>query len=253
VIPASPSRPASSWRRRLAQHALRLSAALLPSERISWAAVMRSEAQHLDDDREALSWALGSVRAGAVERLRALRLRRLFSPHALGILWIVIFIVSSAFNVSVALAARLGYQRTATTLGWWMREFQYERFVPLADAMPIGLFVLMGLVVVLFSVSLYLSLRNRPAAFTAFCCAVGFSLAAWLYQLGIPAYLQALSPQHRWRIGICFVLTAAVLSALRLGSPAPRPTLQHWDGAGNVDVGGDGRRGTGRGRGGGGR
>jgi hypothetical protein len=127
VIPASPSHPASSWRRRLAQHALRLSAALLPSERISWAAVMRSEAQHLDDDREALSWALGSVRAGAVERLRALRLRRLFSPHALGILWIVIFIVSSAFNVSVALAARLGYQRTATTLGWWIRSIRAAR------------------------------------------------------------------------------------------------------------------------------
>jgi hypothetical protein len=221
---------ASTWRRRLAQHALRLSEALLPAKRSSWIAVMRTEAQYIDDDREALSWALGSVRAGAAERLRALRLRRLFSPHALGILWIVIFIVSSAFNVSLALAARLGYQRTANALGWWMKEFQYDRFVPLADAMPIGLFVLMGLVVVLFSVSLYLSLRNRPAAFAAFCCAIGFSLAAWLYQLGIPAYLQALSPQHRWRIGICFALTAAVLSALRMGTPARNPALQHLAG-----------------------
>ena len=222
--------PASTWRRRLALQALRLSAALLPAERFSWAAVMRTEAQHIDDDREALSWALGSVRAGAAERLRAWRLQRLFSAHAIGNLWIVIFIVSSAFNVSLALAARLGYRRTAAVLGWWMREFRYDRFVPLADAMPIGLFVLMALVVVLFSVSLYLSLRNRPAAFAAFCCGVGLSFAAWFYQLGIPAYLQALSPQHRWRIGICFALTAAVLSALRMGSPAPRPTLPHLDG-----------------------
>lgn len=191
---------------------------------------MRTEAQHIEDDREALGWALGCVRAGAAERFRAVRARKTFSAHSLGILWIVIFIVSSAFNVSIALAARLGYQRTAATMGWWLKGFQYDRYVPLANAMPIGLFMLMGLVVILFTLSLYLSLRNRPAAYTAFCCAAGLSLAAWLYQLGIPAYMQAISPQHRWRIGICFVLTAAVLAALRGGIAEPHPSRQGLDG-----------------------
>ena len=88
----------------------------------------------------------------------------------------------------------------------------------------------MGLVVVLFSVSLTLSLRRRPAAFAAFCSAVTLSLVAWLYQLGIPAYMQALSPQHRWRIGVCFVLTAGVLSALRFCGAAPNMILQRTEG-----------------------
>jgi hypothetical protein len=219
-----------TWRRRLTQTALRLGTALLPAERLAWGAVMRAEAQHINDDGEALHWALGSVCACAAERCRALRMRRLFSPHSLGILWIVIFIVSSAFNMSIALAARLGYQRMASALGWWMREFQYDRFVPFAAAMPAGLFALMGFVVVLFSASLYLSVRNHRAAFATFCAALALSLVTWLCQLGIPAYLQALSPQHRWRIGICFALTAGVLGALRCGSAVPDPSMQGLDG-----------------------
>jgi hypothetical protein len=212
-----------TWRRRFAETALRVSARLLPRERTSWAAVMRAEAQHIADDGEALRWALGSAHACVVERFRAWRVQRLFSAHSLGILWIVIFVVSSAFNVSLALAARLGYPRVASALGWWMKEFQYDRFAPFANAMPLGLFVLMGLVVVLFSASLYFNLRSHPAAFALFCCALALSLAAWLFQLGIPAYLQALSPQHRWRIGICFAMTAGVLGALRYAGAASHP------------------------------
>jgi hypothetical protein len=212
-----------TWRRRLAQQLLRHSAALLPSQRSAWAAAMRAEVQHIDDDGAALVWALGSMRAGIAERLRALRMHRMPSLHALGVLWIVMLIGSSAFNVSIAVATRLRLQGVASALGRLLEGFRYDRFVPFADAMPTGLFVLMGLVVVLFAVSLSLSLRRRPAAFSAFCSAVGLSFVAWLYQLGIPAYVQAMSLQHRWRIGICFLLTAAVLAALRLCAVVPKP------------------------------
>jgi hypothetical protein len=205
----------------LAARAARLAALLLPADRRAWADAMRAETQHIEDDREALGWALGSIRAGALERLRTLRMHRFLSPRALGNLWIVLFIVSSTYNVCIALAARLGYMRTASALGWWLRDFRYEQFAPLANSMSIGWFLGMGAVVALFSVSLYLSLRSRPAAFTVFCCALGLSLAAWLYQLGIPAYLQASSSVHRWRIGLCFALTAAILAALRGGSAPP--------------------------------
>jgi len=182
---------------------------------------MRIEIQHIEDDHEALSWALGSLRACLTERLRTLRPGRIFSAHSLGILWIVIFIVSSSYNVGIALAARLGYQRTASALGWWMKDFQYDRFAQFADSIPIGLFALMGLIVLLFIASLNLNLRNRRTGFATFCCAVGLSVVAWLYQLGIPAYLQAMSPWHRWRIGVCFALTASVLSALRILGSTP--------------------------------
>jgi hypothetical protein len=193
---------------------------------------MRMEARHIDDDREALSWALGSLYAGYAERLRAMRARKMLSAHSLAVLWIIMFIVSSAFNIGIALAARLRYQGVASAMGSLIAGFHYNRFVPLADAMPRGLLALMGLIVVLFTVALYLSLRRRPAAFGAFCCAAGLSLGAWLYELGIPAYVQAMSPQHLWRIGICFVLTAGVLRAAWLGGAAQGPPHRRLDRSG---------------------
>ena len=213
-----------AWHRLLAQKLLRHAVALLPRNQSSWADAMRAEIQHIDDDREALSWALGSFRACLTERLRVLQPH--ISAHTLGALWIVVFVISSAYNMSIALAARLGYQRTTSALGWWMRDFQYDRFAHFADSIPIGLFLLMGLAVLLFAAALKLNLRSRPAAFATFCCALGASLAAWLYQLGIPAYLQAMSPPHLWRIGICFALTVSVLGALRFLAATQNSSVQ---------------------------
>jgi hypothetical protein len=215
-----------TWHRRLAQRVLQNSAVILPPQRSDWAAAMRTEVQYIDDDREALRWALGSVRAGCTERLQALRRHQFLTIHSLVVLWIVMFIVSSAFNISIALATRLRFQGTASAMGQLLEGFHYDRFVPLADAMPMGLFVLMGFVVVLFAASLNLSLRRRPAAFAAFCSAVILSLGAWLFELGIPAYMQAMSPQHLWRIGICFILTAGVLTVLRFTSAPPNSSIQ---------------------------
>jgi hypothetical protein len=211
-----------TWQRRFAHKLLEHGAQLLPSKRASWAVVMRNEICHIEDDREALKWALGSFRACLAERVRALPAHRIFSARAIGSLWIVIFVLSSAYNVIIALTARLGLHRAASALGWWMKDFQYDRFLKFANAIPVGLFGLLGAVVFLFVVSLNLHLRNRPSGFATFCCAMSLSLVAWLYQLGIPAYLQAISTPHRWRIGLCFVVTAAVLSALRLPGPAPK-------------------------------
>jgi hypothetical protein len=203
---------------------------MLPPERSAWAAAICMEVQHIDDDREALTWALGSLRAGFAERLRAVRACKMLTAHSLAVLWIGMFIISSAFNMSIALATRLRFHGVASAMGGLLDGFRYDRFVPLADAMPAGLFVLMGLVVVLFAISLSLSLRRRPAAFAVFASAVGLSLVAWLCELGIPAYVQAMSLQHRWRIGICFVLTAGVLSALRYWGAAPDSSMQRLEG-----------------------
>lgn len=223
-VSASPTHT-RTWRRRLTHLALRAGGALLPSHRASWAAVMRTEADHIRDDREALRWAWGGICAAAAERLRAAPWRRLLSARAIGLAWIVMFIVSGAYNLSVALAVRLRYEGVASALGAIVRGFRYDRFVPLADAMPWALFALMAFAVALFSLSLYLSVKSRPAAFGAFCWAVGCSLLAWIYQLGIPAYLQVMSPPHRLRIGICFCMTAGVLCALRFGAAPARRSV----------------------------
>jgi predicted membrane channel-forming protein YqfA (hemolysin III family) len=185
---------------------------------------MRAEAQHLDDDGESFRWAFGCVYACCSERVRAFPIRELLSLHSLAVLWIITFIVSSAFNVSIVVATRLRYQYMANAMGSFMEGFHYNRFIPLADAMPIGLFVLMTFVVVLFAASLWLSLQRRPAAFWTFCGAVGLSVGTWLYELRIPAYVQAMAPQHLGRNGICFALTTLVLGAARFIGQATAPT-----------------------------
>jgi hypothetical protein len=209
----------SAWQRALALKLVEQGVVLLPSQRASWAAAMRHEILHIDDDHEALGWALGSFRACLAERVRALRVHRIFSARSIGILWIVLFVVTSAYNLAIAFAARLGFDRSVSALGWWMKDFQFDRFSKFANAMPVGLLALLSAVVVLFSASLSLNLRRRPLGFATFCCAIVLSSVAWLYQLSIPAYLQAISTPHRWRIGICFVLTAAILGVLRIPVP----------------------------------
>jgi hypothetical protein len=189
---------------------------------------MRAEAQHIDDDREALRFAIGGLYAGYAERLRMFAARKAFSMHSLAVLWIIMFMVSGVFNVGIVLATRLRYEGIASAMGTVMQGFRYHQFVTLADAIPVELFVLMALAVALFAASLALSLRRRPAAFATFCSAAGLSLGIWLYELGIPAYLQAMSAQHLWRNGICFVLTAGVLIAARFSAATPRRPLQRF-------------------------
>jgi hypothetical protein len=217
-----------TWRRRLAIRISLVSPALLPRGQRSWGSVMRTEVEHIADDKEALHWALSNTRACAHELVRTFPLRRLTSARTISLLWIVLFIMSSAQNVAILLASRLGYMRAASALGWSLRDFQYERFVALARAIPQGVVLLMGAVVVAFIASLYLSLRRSVGAFATFCAALGSSLCIWLYELGVPAYLEAISKHHRWRIGACFVMSAAIVSALRYSHISSTSSRVEW-------------------------
>ncbi|MFL6603565.1 MAG: hypothetical protein ACJ8R9_19870 [Steroidobacteraceae bacterium] len=58
-----------SLRRRLALSLLRSVHQLLPISSLDWAKAMRAELDHLEDDREALRWAIGCVVAGSKERI----------------------------------------------------------------------------------------------------------------------------------------------------------------------------------------
>ena len=65
-----------SIQRRLALGFARHAARMMPPARSSWAEAMQPEVQLIDDDRAALRWAVGSVLASDVERVRAMDLPR---------------------------------------------------------------------------------------------------------------------------------------------------------------------------------
>jgi len=59
-------------RRHLAARLMRVAVALLPQDRAAWGRAMRAELDCLEQDSEALTWALGCVLAGARERVSAM-------------------------------------------------------------------------------------------------------------------------------------------------------------------------------------
>lgn len=213
------------WRRRLAHALLWTSRRLLPAAESTWADAMAAECACIDCDRQALGWAWGSLRAGMSQRLRWLCRRAAPSTHALGVCWIVVFVVSSSYNVTLIVATRMHRDATVGLLGRFLDDFHYDRFTTLSQAIPLTLIIVMGAVVALYACALYLSIRRQPAALPTFCAAMTLSLASWLYELSLPAYHAAMTTPHRWRIGLCFALTAAVLAILHLlpDSDTPDP------------------------------
>jgi hypothetical protein len=124
-------------------------------------------------------------------------------------------VVSSAYNAGIVLATRLHFRQAASALGYFVDDFHYQRFVPLAEALPVALIALMILVVVLFTTSLYLYLARRRRAFATFCTAAALYFGVWLFEFAVPVFVQAIPPQRQWRIGLCFLLTLGLLVAER--------------------------------------
>jgi hypothetical protein len=58
-----------SFKRWLAHALLRRAQKLLPTSRLEWAKAMRTELDHLENDGDALAWAIGCVVAGSKERI----------------------------------------------------------------------------------------------------------------------------------------------------------------------------------------
>jgi hypothetical protein len=58
-----------SFKRWLAHALLRRAQKLLPTSRLEWAKAMQTELDHLENDGDALTWAMGCVVAGLMERI----------------------------------------------------------------------------------------------------------------------------------------------------------------------------------------
>ena len=59
----------ASFKRWLAQALLRRARQILPDSRLEWAKAMQTELDHLENDGDALGWAIGCVVAGSKERI----------------------------------------------------------------------------------------------------------------------------------------------------------------------------------------
>jgi hypothetical protein len=175
--------------RRIATALLDHAASIMPSHRSAWAEAMKREIHHIERDREALTWALGAVVAGYLERTRLSS-----AIQAPGVrLFLALFICAQAADQMFATALTLAYRLHATGLAGFLGRLtpgdDFRRFIPLMDATPWWLHAVWIASCILCLVAAGDLLGNRRSAFPAFC-------AAWIAGVA-GAILSHASPEYR--------------------------------------------------------
>jgi hypothetical protein len=177
--------------RRLGGHAARMMASA------EWGEAMRNELDEIDDDVEALRWAIGSVLASYRERLMSMldrpTVRWLFA------FLVVVLGVREFFAPALTFAYRFGDLPLAQTLGGFTPGDDYRRFIPLMEATPLwllGMWVASGAT---FLASAMMLVWKRQAAFLCFVAAVFLEIASGLIARTLPEYQAAFSfGSFRW-------------------------------------------------------
>src|SRR6202035_267619 len=94
----------------------------------------------------------------------------------------------SFLSLLLPLSQRLGLTGITTTLGLFTQGPDYRRFIPLVEAMPVGLMGLSAISGVLYLTAAWLLLRQRTTSFLAFAAALAISLVRWSIFTRMPAY-----------------------------------------------------------------
>ncbi|MDE2182852.1 MAG: hypothetical protein KGJ78_07505 [Alphaproteobacteria bacterium] len=147
---------------------------------------MRFEVQEIEDDGEALHWAMGCVlagyREGAMIALQAKPARWLFAIVMLGLAW------REFFAPLLTLAYKLGDAPLARLLGRLTPGDDYRRFIPLMDATPLWIQAMWVMSAVLLIAAAVALLWKKRAAFGLFASAMLLEIAGTLISRQIPAY-----------------------------------------------------------------
>lgn len=166
---------------------------ILPPARLSWAAAMKHELHHIEDDLEALTWATGCVLASYVERSKVMNVLQTWYARGLLTLLIVGQVLSMLFATVLTAAYRLHYLRVARFLGGVTPGDDYRRFIPLMNSTPWWIHGLWIAASVLLFASGWQLLRNRSAAFPVFAAAWVLGAAGNLISQSTPAYREVFS------------------------------------------------------------
>ncbi|HUE62923.1 MAG TPA: hypothetical protein VMO78_00990 [Rhizomicrobium sp.] len=157
--------------RRVAQALLRHAAQIMPHGDMRWDQAMQNELHAIEDDREALRWAIGCVIAGYWERSNAM-LRTWYARAALACL-IALLALREFFAPLLIFAYRMNYLELAHFLGLRTAGDDFRRLTPVMDATPSWLPVLWVAAGLLYIVALWRMLRRLDGStalfFSAFC------------------------------------------------------------------------------------
>jgi hypothetical protein len=163
------------WRRRLAETLARHAERVMPEALARWAGAMRSELAYVADDRAALRWAIGGVGAAYRTRLRRLWLLDVPAVRAAGVLLTLL----RAFDVTLPSvmtgAYRLGSVGLTNGLGGMTPGDDVQRLMPLMDAIPAWLHLVLVAAGVCHLVTAVCLLARRRAASLVLLAAAAWS------------------------------------------------------------------------------
>jgi hypothetical protein len=182
---------------------------------------MHNEVAYLADDSEALRWSLGCVQAALVARVRALYLLDVPAVQAIIVLIAACGAFSASFPTLLTIAYRLQALGAAEGLGGLTAGDDYRRLIPLMEAVPAWLHVMMVAAGACYLAAMACVVRRRRAAAFLLVLAVGIERTADL--LGRPI---------AEAVGVVAVPNPSVLAAVILPVVLPLLTaLAAWSGS----------------------
>jgi hypothetical protein len=147
----------------------------MPQGDMHWGRAMQSELEAIEDDREALRWAMGCVSAGYWERANVM-LQTRYARWALAFL-IALLALREFFAPLLILSYRMKYLGLSHFLGLRTAGDDYRRLIPIMDATPSWLAVLWVTAGLLYLVALWRMLRRADGGVVLFFLAFGLDLA----------------------------------------------------------------------------
>jgi len=162
---------------------------VMPQGRAFWAAGMVNELDHIDDDGEALRWAVGGVMTAYLERASAF----FGSAPVRGLIMLPLLfeVMQAVFAQTMTLAWRLGATGVLGVMGAQTPGDDYHRFIPLLRLVPdwyVAAGFIAGALVLASAVQL---LRKRPSAVILFIAGIVVGLVAESLVHTVPGYNEA--------------------------------------------------------------
>lgn len=199
---ARPSRP-----RRIAHGLVRAAALILPASDQRWATAMLHETAHVGTDGEAMRWAAGCLYAACVERARSLYLLDHAAIRIAATLLAGFRVLDAGMPTLLTFVHRARAAGTSS-LGGLTPGDDYERLVPLIDALPLWLHVMVVSAVILYVLAVAATWGRRSMAAAFWCMAIVAEQAASFAARPVLADVGVVVVQHP------SVLAAVVLPIL---------------------------------------
>ena len=175
----------------LMAHAVRV----FPYARSIWAEAMQEEMTHIQNDRQAFSWALGCAFTSYLERMRAMNLFQTRAARALLAVPVFLLALREFFAPLLTFAYVQHDTLLVRVMSGRLPGDEVARFVPLMQATPLwmhGLWLATGL---LFLLSVWGLLRGSRMAFRYFVAGLALvliaGLAFGLLKQSVPALREA--------------------------------------------------------------